>query len=224
MKNSAGRMPGLRRMAASAAAAPNGEVPWLEAGLTAVRDAVREQLVGVLRLITGAVEDQSKAVEEQAEMSLADASANVWAAVRVADMASLERLLEADPASIFSRGAVGETLLHMCYLFNSPHHIAIAHILLRKAPSLVDSVYEVRGAPPARLRAPVSLPALPLTYPSSPGRSLAGPRVPRRECAAHVRCESGYDRGATPGLSQPVAHPRPGGWPLLCTRRICVLR
>ena len=67
---------------------------------------------------------------------------SVWAAVRAADWEKLERLLDADPQAVKSRGAVGETLLHMCYLLHSPERTEIAHRLLARAPALVRTVYE----------------------------------------------------------------------------------
>ena len=66
---------------------------------------------------------------------------SVWAAVRAADLDKLERLLDADPRAVKSRGAVGETLLHLCYLLHSPERTDIAHRLLDREPSLIETVY-----------------------------------------------------------------------------------
>ena len=67
---------------------------------------------------------------------------SVWAACRSADWDKLSRLLDAKPSSINERGAVGETLLHMCYLLHSDAHTAIAHRLLDRAPALIETIYE----------------------------------------------------------------------------------
>ena len=43
---------------------------------------------------------------------------------------------------INKRGAVGETLLHMCVLHNTPIHTEIAKLLLRAYPKLALDYYE----------------------------------------------------------------------------------
>ena len=40
------------------------------------------------------------------------------------------------------RGAVGETILHLCYLNNTEVHKEIAKLLLKFFPSLVFDIYE----------------------------------------------------------------------------------
>ena len=86
--------------------------------------------------------DSSFAVEAQAEASHAHACGNVWSALRSANLPALQALLGAHPHLIDSRGAVGETLLHACYLYNTPPHKAIARVLLGMKPSLIRCVYE----------------------------------------------------------------------------------
>jgi ankyrin repeat protein len=85
-------------------------------------------------------DDTQKTIEKQAE--LANADDTVWAACRAADWGKLEQLLDAKPRDVFARGGVGETLLHSCYLMHSAKHTEVAHRLLERAPTLVDSIYE----------------------------------------------------------------------------------
>lgn len=40
------------------------------------------------------------------------------------------------------RGAVGETVLHLCYLNNTPIHLEIAKVLLDLYPKLALDIYE----------------------------------------------------------------------------------
>ncbi|CAI9719439.1 transient receptor potential cation channel subfamily V member 5-like [Octopus vulgaris] len=44
--------------------------------------------------------------------------------------------------SLNSRGPMGETALHICFLLNTPVHIQIAHIMIEMYPKLVLDVYE----------------------------------------------------------------------------------
>ncbi|XP_067932842.1 transient receptor potential cation channel subfamily V member 5-like [Watersipora subatra] len=44
--------------------------------------------------------------------------------------------------NLFHRGAMGETLLHLCYLNNTEKHLEIAQILLEKYPKLCLDIYE----------------------------------------------------------------------------------
>ena len=100
-------------------------------------------LVGRVAALTPAADDASdggQAVERQAEE--AHGRANVWALVREAQLDALMKMLDATPALLASRGAVGETLLHLCYLYNSPAHKAVAHALLERDPGLISTVYE----------------------------------------------------------------------------------
>ena len=43
---------------------------------------------------------------------------------------------------INQRGAVGETILHLCYLNNTETHIQIARHLLKVFPTMVYDIYE----------------------------------------------------------------------------------
>ncbi len=103
------------------------------------------QLVNSLRAqlnkaVAVSADETQKTIEKQAE--LANADDTVWAACRAADWNKLESLLDAKPKDIFARGGVGETLLHSCYLLHSKKHTEVAHKLLDRAPSLIDTIYE----------------------------------------------------------------------------------
>jgi hypothetical protein len=79
------------------------------------------------------------AVEKQAEQSKAH---GIWSAVKDADLDEVDFLLKANEKLYFVRGPVGETILHLCYLYNSPAHKKLARWLLEKQPSLINTVYE----------------------------------------------------------------------------------
>lgn len=81
-----------------------------------------------------------KAVEKQAE--IAHSVGGLWAAVKTADIAAVKRLAQEDASVLLSRGAVGETPLHLCFLYNTAAHKALARTLLELAPALIDTVYE----------------------------------------------------------------------------------
>ncbi|CAF4856033.1 unnamed protein product [Rotaria sp. Silwood1] len=79
------------------------------------------------------------AVERQTEAS--HKSGTIWEAVRKADRAALERLLDADPNSIFARGPVGDCPIHMLFLYGTEAHLNIARYLITRFPETVVQIY-----------------------------------------------------------------------------------
>lgn len=59
-----------------------------------------------------------------------------------ADPSQVEKALRDDPNLINARGAVGETLLHLCFLYNKPVHLTIARNILQRFPQAINAVYE----------------------------------------------------------------------------------
>ena len=90
-------------------------------------------------------DNDAMAVERQAEESRA--KGGIFAAVRAANLEQLNALLDARSEGASSslcgiRGAVGEGLLHLCYLYNTPEHKRMARALLLRDPKLISSIYE----------------------------------------------------------------------------------
>ena len=85
--------------------------------------------------------DASAAVEAQAEAAHAFGGSNIFAALRAANLDAVTCLLNKQPDLIDSRGPVGETLLHLAYLHNTPKHKEIARLLLHRKPSLISATY-----------------------------------------------------------------------------------
>ncbi|CAF3802067.1 unnamed protein product [Rotaria sp. Silwood1] len=79
------------------------------------------------------------AVERQTEAS--HKSGTIWEAVRKADRAELERLLDVDPNSIFARGPVGDCPIHMLFLYGTEAHLNIARHLITRFPETVVQIY-----------------------------------------------------------------------------------
>jgi hypothetical protein len=101
-----------------------------------------EGFVPALSWMCGWSSDHMAAVELQTEAAHADVNSNIWAAIRAADEKSIDKMLNSNPGLIHVRGPVGETVLHLCYLFNTNSHKAIARRLLNRDPSLITSIYE----------------------------------------------------------------------------------
>lgn len=60
----------------------------------------------------------------------------------------MQSLCERDPRVVEQRGAVGDLPIHMCFLYNSPSHLRIAHWLIERYPHQLTAQYlgaEYRG-------------------------------------------------------------------------------
>lgn len=57
-------------------------------------------------------------------------------------LSQVDKALRDDPNLINARGAVGETLLHLCFLYNKPVHLTIARNILQRFPQAINAVYE----------------------------------------------------------------------------------
>ncbi|CAF2968451.1 unnamed protein product [Rotaria sp. Silwood2] len=79
------------------------------------------------------------AVERQTEAS--HKSGTIWEAVRKADQAALERLLDADSNSINARGPVGECPIHMLFLYGTEAHLNMAQYLITRFPETIVQSY-----------------------------------------------------------------------------------
>ncbi|CAF4180911.1 unnamed protein product [Rotaria socialis] len=90
---------------------------------------------------TGALDKDSNqsAVERQTESS--HKSGTIWDAIRKADQPSLERLLDADPNSINTRGFVGECPIHMLFLYGTEAHLNMAQYLITRFPEIIIQSY-----------------------------------------------------------------------------------
>jgi hypothetical protein len=93
------------------------------------------------RLAAGAVDKESSlsAVEQQTEAS--HKGGTIWEAVRKADQAALERLLDDDPNNVNARGAVGDCPIHMLFLYGTEVHLNMARYLIRRFPEIVVQIY-----------------------------------------------------------------------------------
>lgn len=54
----------------------------------------------------------------------------------------VEKSLRDDPNLIHARGAVGETILHLCFLYNKPAHLTIARNIINRFPQAITATYE----------------------------------------------------------------------------------
>jgi hypothetical protein len=91
-----------------------------------------------LKLIRGTSGAVSVLEDQEAEGRTGAAGA-----VKKGNLQALNRFFDTDPNLSDYRGAVGESLLHLCYLYHpkdQPNEIA--RLILRRAPHLVNSVYE----------------------------------------------------------------------------------
>jgi hypothetical protein len=79
------------------------------------------------------------AVERQTEAS--HKGGTIWEAVRKADQAALEHLLDVDPNNINARGPVGECPIHMLFLYGTEAHLNMARYLITRFPETVLQIY-----------------------------------------------------------------------------------
>ncbi|CAF1031094.1 unnamed protein product [Rotaria sordida] len=79
------------------------------------------------------------AVERQTEAS--HKGGTIWEAVRKADQAALERLLDTDHNSIYARGPVGDCPIHMLFLYGTGAHLNMARYLITRFPETVVQIY-----------------------------------------------------------------------------------
>lgn len=77
--------------------------------------------------------------EEQTEVSRS--SGNIWNAILTANEEQVFALVEKDAKIIDSRGPVGETPLHMCFLFHSPAHLELAKKIMDRFPHTITAEY-----------------------------------------------------------------------------------
>ena len=93
------------------------------------------------KLAAQAVDEGSNlsAVERQTEAS--HKGGTIWEAVRKADQAALECLLDADLNNINTRGAVGDCPIHMLFLYGTEAHLSMARYLITRFPETVVQFY-----------------------------------------------------------------------------------
>lgn len=98
-------------------------------------------MVQVKQLTAGAFAKESSlsAVEKQTEAS--HKGGTIWEAVRKADQAALEYLLDNDSNTINERGAVGDCPIHMLFLYGTELHLNMARYLIRRFPEIVVQMY-----------------------------------------------------------------------------------
>ncbi|CAF1179198.1 unnamed protein product [Adineta steineri] len=79
------------------------------------------------------------AVERQTEAS--HKGGTIWDAVRRADQAVLEHLLDNDPNNVNARGPVGDCPIHMLFLYGTEAHLKMARYLIKRFPEIVIQIY-----------------------------------------------------------------------------------
>jgi hypothetical protein len=93
------------------------------------------------QLAEGALDEGSNlsAVERQTEAS--HKGGTIWEAVRKADQAALEHLLDIDPNNVNARGPVGDCPIHMLFLYGTEAHLNMAQYLITRFPEIVLQIY-----------------------------------------------------------------------------------
>jgi hypothetical protein len=93
------------------------------------------------QLAAGAIDEGSNlsAVELQTEAS--HKGGTIWEAVRKADQAAFERILDSDPNNVNARGPVGECPIHMLFLYGTEAHLNMAQYLIKSFPETVLQIY-----------------------------------------------------------------------------------
>jgi hypothetical protein len=93
------------------------------------------------QLLAKALDEKSSlsAVERQTEA--AHKEGTIWEAIRKADQAALELLLEADPNNLNARGSVGDCPIHMLFLYGTDAHLNMARYLITHFPEIVVQIY-----------------------------------------------------------------------------------
>ncbi|CAF1156051.1 unnamed protein product [Adineta steineri] len=79
------------------------------------------------------------AVERQTEAS--HKGGTIWDAVRRADQAVLEHLLDNDLNNVNARGPVGDCPIHMLFLYGTEAHLKMARYLIKRFPEIVIQIY-----------------------------------------------------------------------------------
>ena len=95
-----------------------------------------------IKQLTEEVPDEGSnqsAVERQTEAS--HKGGTIWEAVRKADQAALERLLDADPNNVHARGPVGDCPIHMLFLYGTKAHLSMARYLMTRVPETIVQIY-----------------------------------------------------------------------------------
>jgi hypothetical protein len=85
--------------------------------------------------------EQSKlsAVERQTEYSRKGGT--IWEAVRKADEAAFQRLVNTDQSNVDARGPVGECPIHMLFLYGTETHLQMARYLIKHFPRTITQIY-----------------------------------------------------------------------------------
>lgn len=83
-------------------------------------------------------------VEQQTELARGgkEGQPNIWNLVLKADLNGIIKLVNKDETVLMQRGPVGETVLHMSLIYNSPKHNEVAKYLISRCPKLVETIYE----------------------------------------------------------------------------------
>jgi ankyrin repeat protein len=84
-------------------------------------------------------EESSGAKQDQAELLASDAT--LLGATRVRNKQRILQIMGGDPNRLLERGPLGETALHMCFLFSDEENVDFARWLLELCPPLIDAVY-----------------------------------------------------------------------------------
>lgn len=89
--------------------------------------------------------NSSTAANVEAQTEVSHTAGNIWNIVLNADTKALEQLLADDAAHsravLYERGAVGELPIHMCYIFHSAAHLAMADRMVSVYPDLLTAIY-----------------------------------------------------------------------------------
>ncbi|CAF4979350.1 unnamed protein product, partial [Rotaria sp. Silwood1] len=93
----------------------------------------------VFTVIIFNVNAKHEEVEQQTELMYKDNT--IWTAVFNADENAINRLIDADPNIIMSRGAVGECPIHMLFLYGTDKHLKIARDLIIRFPMIMTQIY-----------------------------------------------------------------------------------
>ncbi|CAF2776722.1 unnamed protein product [Rotaria sp. Silwood2] len=82
---------------------------------------------------------KNEEVEQQTELMYKDNT--IWTAVFTADEDAINRLIDADPNVIMSRGALGDCPIHMLFLYGTDKHLKIARDLIIRFPMIMTQIY-----------------------------------------------------------------------------------
>jgi transient receptor potential cation channel subfamily V protein 5 len=97
-------------------------------------------LLSLLTRTSSRHEESSGAKQNQAEQLSSDAT--LLGATRVRNKARILELLGSHPERLLERGSVGETALHMCFLYAAEENVEFANWLLDLCPALITAIYE----------------------------------------------------------------------------------